>query len=58
MKLVKTIFLFLILLTSLYHSLSFAQVSTMQALIPAGEFIMGTEEGTAMERPIHRVQMG
>ena len=27
------------------------------SLIPAGEFLMGTEEGTEIERPIHKVYL-
>ena len=29
-----------------------------EALIPAGEFLMGTDQGTPAERPIHKVELG
>ena len=29
-----------------------------EALIPAGEFLMGTDQGTHAERPIHKVELG
>lgn len=34
-----------------------AQSGSKQVQIPAGEFLMGTEEGTKMESPVHRVQL-
>ena len=29
-----------------------------EVLIPAGEFLMGTDQGTPAERPIHKVELG
>ena len=29
-----------------------------EALIPAGDFLMGTDQGTPAERPIHKVELG
>jgi len=34
-----------------------AQIDKNMSLIPAGEFIMGTEEGTKIERPVHKVYL-
>jgi len=30
------------------------QIHENTSLIPAGEFLMGTEEGTKIERPVHK----
>tara|TARA_B100000315_G_scaffold88268_1_gene81044 strand:+ start:759 stop:1478 length:720 start_codon:yes stop_codon:yes gene_type:complete len=36
-------------------SIHAVQLKSNRALIPAGEFIMGTDEGTEIERPVHKV---
>ena len=33
------------------------QIEKSVSLIPAGEFLMGTEEGTEIERPVHKVYL-
>ena len=37
------------------HLASALQIEKKTSLIPAGEFLMGTEEGTEIERPVHKV---
>ncbi len=39
----------------LQNPLAYAGAANSTSLIPAGEFLMGTEEGTEIERPVHRV---
>ena len=46
--------IFFLILVSLVHS---ARKHENTSLIPAGHFLMGTEEGTEMERPIHKIYL-
>ena len=57
LKSIKSFLPFLIFIMSLLPEFSFSQPGNKQSLIPGGEFSMGTEEGTLMEHPVHRVQL-
>jgi formylglycine-generating enzyme required for sulfatase activity len=48
MKIILSAFLLLVIITSKAES-------SDQVLIPAGEFLMGTDQGTSAERPVHKV---
>ncbi|MEC7641374.1 MAG: SUMF1/EgtB/PvdO family nonheme iron enzyme [Nitrospinota bacterium] len=54
-KSIKSVFLALIFFMGVFPVLSSS--GSQRSLIPAGEFLMGTEEGTEMEQPVHRVRL-
>ena len=59
MRKIKTFFLvFFIFLFIQVHLANSLQIHENTSLIPAGEFLMGTEEGTKIERPVHKVYLG
>ena len=54
----KILRLFFLILVNFVILISLAQASKVDkniSLIPAGDFFMGTEEGTKVERPVHKV---
>ncbi|SVD64158.1 uncharacterized protein METZ01_LOCUS417012, partial [marine metagenome] len=56
MRKTKNSFLvFSIFFLSQVHLADSLPVHEDASLIPAGEFLMGTEEGTEIERPVHKV---
>jgi len=58
MRKTKTFFLvFFICLFIQVHLANSLQIHENTSLIPAGEFLMGTEEGTKIERPVHKVYL-
>ena len=59
MRKTKKFFLvFFIYLFIQVHLANSLQIHENTSLIPAGEFLMGTEEGTKIERPVHKVYLG
>ena len=53
----KTFIICLILFLIKVHLAISMERNQNTSLIPAGEFFMGTEEGTEIERPIHKVYL-
>ena len=59
MRKTKKFFLvFFICLFIQVHLANSSQTHENTSLVPAGEFLMGTEEGTKIERPVHKVYLG
>jgi len=51
----KLFFIFFVYFLLQGHQANSLQIHENTSLIPAGEFLMGTEEGTEVERPVHKV---